>query len=725
MRKIFLNHALGLLLVATFLTAAKVPAALPPMPLVSLPSGLSGESAISALGTNFAAVAAHYGKTTAQLLKLLQTDATAHLDAKGNLYFVCAPSGLPQNVTRVAVPALYPLTNTFFLHSKPGSTKVIYLDVGGYTITGTQWNTDFNNGSDIICPPWDTDGNSAVFGTNELTDIQQIWARVAEDFAPFDVDVTTQYPGEAAITRANLADVLFGMRVIISPIGSFFPAQAAGIAYLQVFDEVGDFHKPAIVMSDRMLDNPRYIAEGSSHEVGHTLSLQHQGTSFVGYYDGHANWGPIMGTAGYYRPIVQWARGEYFDANNQEDELTLITSTGLNYRSSDFGNSFGTATYLPGNNSTTNGIISRTAETDMFYVQSGTGNVRIAITNWAVSSDLHAILTVYDESQNIITNLDSIDDNAGTHGINFTLPVVAGKYYVAVTGRGAGNPLNTGYSAYASLGQYTLTITNPLSQTTGSQVPVTAPRSPWGTALSVMNGSNPNGNWYLFVQDDKQIDIGAINSGWILNLTSANPVGFAADNQMYSSPSLANVNLNSTWTVTLCVTNYGPSASTNIVVNDFMPIRPGLSYISSAASIGSIMQFGSNLVWSVGNLATNTGATMSVSFAASGIGLYTNNASVSSTTTDPNPDDDQTIAVANVAVFSPPTISAVTIAGGQPTISITNVGGAISMTIQATTNLVAPIIWQSLYTTNTAAFTFTDLNATNYPIRFYRAILAP
>ena len=254
---------------------------------------------------------------------------------------------------------------------------------------------------------------------------------------------------------------------------------------------------------------------------------------------------------------------------------------------------------------------------------------------------------------------------------------------------------------------------------------LSAPRAPWGTSLGVFNGANPNGFWYLFVQDDKQLDTGVINSGWSLNLTSANPVGFASDNQIYSSPDVANVQLNSSWIVSVNVTNYGPSASTNVVVTDTMPIGVGLTYGSSAATKGSIVQFGSTLIWTVGNLATNSGATMSVTFGPSVIGIYTNDVTVSSTTADPNPDDNESFAIANVAVFSPPGFGGITFAGGRPTLTVTNAGGAVNTTIQTTTNLVAPIVWQSLYTTNAAAFSFTDVNATNYPVRFYRAIIGP
>ena len=47
--------------------------------------------------------------------------------------------------------------------------------------------------------PYDLDGDYTTFSDEEQTRIQRIWARVAEDYAPFDVDVTTEQP--ATFTR--------------------------------------------------------------------------------------------------------------------------------------------------------------------------------------------------------------------------------------------------------------------------------------------------------------------------------------------------------------------------------------------------------------------------------------------------------------------------------------------------------------------------------------------
>src|SRR6266446_6420608 len=107
-------------------------------PDVQLPSKSRGEAAISALGTKLPAVAAFYHITASELQNRLRNEHSLWVDQYGRLFYVCEwpaedsaprPEPLISGGGPLAVsPAGYPYEQTFLLHSRPGSTKVIFLD---------------------------------------------------------------------------------------------------------------------------------------------------------------------------------------------------------------------------------------------------------------------------------------------------------------------------------------------------------------------------------------------------------------------------------------------------------------------------------------------------------------------------------------------------------------------------------------------------------------------
>nr|WP_246221186.1 LPXTG cell wall anchor domain-containing protein [Phytoactinopolyspora mesophila] len=86
-----------------------------------------------------------------------------------------------------------------------------------------------------------------------------------------------------------------------------------------------EFLSPAITLAGNMQDNPKFIADVSSHEVGHNLGLHHHGTPDLEYYAPASGlWGPIMG-APYQVPLGTWSDGAYPGASNPEqDDLAVI-----------------------------------------------------------------------------------------------------------------------------------------------------------------------------------------------------------------------------------------------------------------------------------------------------------------------------------------------------------------------------------------------------------------
>ncbi len=435
-----------------------------PFPSVRLPSQLRGADAVRVVTNQLSDIAEFYRKTPEQLAKHLQQDRSLWMDRDGRLFYVCE-SGAPGHVlsdTNATPPpaAIAPLNQTFKLHSKPGSTKTIFLDFDGHTISGTAWNANNNGGADIIAPPWDTDGNPNSFSNGELTAIQQIWLRVAEDFAPFDVDVTTEYPGEAALTRSSGADQVYGTRALVSAIGSYF-GNPGGIAYVGVFDNTGDYYKPALVFPENLGNSEKNIAEAISHEVGHNLGLSHDGIiNGASYYTGQGDWAPIMGV-GYYEPISQWSKGEYSNANNTEDDLLIITQHGLAYRSDDHGNFLGNATPLVGTTITNWGIIERSTDLDFFSFSTGAGQVQFTVSPWERGGNLHFNVTLYDSTGTVITNREAIDTGSGVQSVAMSLPLSSGSYFLSIAPLGNGNPATDGYSSYGSLGFYGISMNLP------------------------------------------------------------------------------------------------------------------------------------------------------------------------------------------------------------------------------------------------------------------------
>lgn len=489
-RQIFTTISVGLLAATDICTAAPTHS----FPALKLAHSAHGEDAIRSLVDKLPAVAAFYRKSPEQLREMFRRDTSLNLDRSGRLFYTCQIGGkLPiatgaPSANGPVVASIAPLSQTFLLHSKLGSSRTIYLDFDGHTLAANAWTDDNNGGTNIIAPAWDTDGDPGVFSASEQTAIQQIWLRVAEDFAPFDVDVTTEFPGEAALTRNNNGDQIYGTRALVSAIGDYF-GDPGGVAYVGVFDVSGDYYKPALIFPENLGNSEKSLAEAISHEVGHNLGLEHDGTSAVEYFRGHGNWAPIMGV-GYYEPISQWSQGEFTDANNTENDLAIITSNGVNYRTDDYGNTNNAAFALGGNSTTNSGIIERTGDADFFSFSTLGGTVQIAATIWERGANLHLRVSVYGSGGVLVTNLEATDTTSGVQAVNLSPVLTNGTYYVAIAGLGSGNPLTTGYSAYGSLGQYTLAVTLPKPN---HWLPITAGNFSWNSAANWLSGIVPSG----------------------------------------------------------------------------------------------------------------------------------------------------------------------------------------------------------------------------------------
>jgi PKD repeat protein len=442
-----------------------------PFPTIYLKEKMNGQAAINALDDKLEEVAKAYDMSPERLDEILRTDATAWIDENGRLLYVDDLPKLPQGEGKEAIAPINGVVSSmaaatadpFSLHSKPGSNRIIYLDFNGHVATNTAWFSGTLNAQ-----AYDIDGKPAAFSDIELNNIKEIWQRVAEDYAPFDVDVTTQEPTADALRRTSSSDMQYGSRAVITRSMPQLCSQlCGGVAYVNVFSYYSsttpDKYQPAWAFFDKLGNGyPKYVAEAVAHEVGHNFNLNHDGNATTAYYAGHGSgatgWAPIMGV-GYYKPVTQWSKGEYPGANNLQDDVAVIHAAGAPLRPDDYPNTTAAAIALGGTAAsvTQAGVIERNIDVDMFAFNSGGGNAQFTVTPDKFSPNLDILLKVLDAQGNTVAQANPVDALSAS----LIVPLTSGNYFLHVEGVGKGD-LITGYSDYGSLGQYQITGSYPL-----------------------------------------------------------------------------------------------------------------------------------------------------------------------------------------------------------------------------------------------------------------------
>lgn len=388
------------------------------------------------------------------------------------------------------------------LSSQPGAAYTLYLNFSGFDFTGNTWSgqSPGNVGA------WRNATGS--FTTAQQNEIQSIWARVAESYAPFNVNVTTVDPSGLAANqwnqRLNHYDNTPRLMhtLVTGNVPAGFQSGAGGVSYVDVWSGTSSSRqKTNWVFGNRMGYGLHDTYTATTHENGHAASLWHQadvstsgsGNSVVNHYstnNGSSTLAPFMGV-GYYTdgaPNTQnaWRVGrvstgsDNSPAGDHNDVGRILSNNpGMGLYNDGIGQSLFSATPLaligtdidpslangvlvptsptsPNPNSTTVGIFSFSTTGGLNTIQVHSGGQWITPGVADPGATLDATLRILDDVGSQVAISATAD-----LGELLSINLGAGDYYIEVSSAGvkAGNT-NVGAwqpSQYYNIGSYFLT----------------------------------------------------------------------------------------------------------------------------------------------------------------------------------------------------------------------------------------------------------------------------
>lgn len=358
------------------------------------------------------------------------------------------------------------------LNSNPGATHTLFLDFDGNF--ESFWASDGFEFTNTTMPGFDVDNIPDGYSAFERAIITNVFRYVAEDFAPFNVNVTTVDPGGWENADGRQLKVVLGRYqgdMVVSNTDEVSQSDwnigQSGYGTLGGFSDTDS--NTVFVFARNIWEygdttNPNFAAKlagTASHEAGHCLGLSHvhdldaDGNITNVYGKGGADWTPIMGN-NLATDRAKWTNGPIGSGNPapmQDDAAVLGNVLGL--RADDHASELYNATWLSNSSPPAsifqrfsgNGIIETTADVDAFAF-TAFGRIAISLTANGAYANLDARMELL--RQNADGTLAMIGTFAPDHslGASASLNLDGGTYLLRVFSEGAAG----------DLGKYSLTI---------------------------------------------------------------------------------------------------------------------------------------------------------------------------------------------------------------------------------------------------------------------------
>jgi hypothetical protein len=313
----------------------------------------------------------------------------------------------------------------------------------------------------VDTPPYDTDNNVNVWSPTEIQEITDIWRYVADDYAPFNINVTTVLPPSFAKRVAQ--------RVSIGGSGSWYSNNPPfGVAESINSFNSGTGNTPTCYVFESVHPYDatfrKNMAFTVSHEGGHCFGLAHHidytqsGNPLNGGLpDGTS---PLMGTNDT-PPRNMWWHGTTTSASTIQDDLNVISGSanGFGFRTDDHGGTTATATALAPLGTglvsiSRSGVIAQMTDVDMFSIKASPGPLSMTADVPEPYNNLDVRLELRNSAGVVLTSAAPATFDAA---VTFNI-TAAGTYFLVVSSTGmssAATPNNFGHN----VGGYTLTGT--------------------------------------------------------------------------------------------------------------------------------------------------------------------------------------------------------------------------------------------------------------------------